>query len=325
MNLPAIHNLSEFFFQMKSYIRRDITSAVHHGKTCLFLQCNSLPAHLYGIIKFGKQWESMNPFAPKSGVVDDQLISFVDLAPTVLSLTGSQVPEHLQGQAFLGPAKAASPRKYVFAARDRMDSEYDRVRSIRDKQFLYLRNYMPEKPYYQNIAFRLQQPMMRVILKLKDEGKLNAQQMIWFRETKPREELYDCEADPLQFKNLVEDPRYRTKLAELREAYDHWTDSVGDLSSIPELEMVKRWWNGEAAPPKTGTPKIEHRGLTFALSSDTQGASVAYKFKWGDPWMIYTTPLQVSGQYSIYAEAQRIGYARSEMVRERLPAANGKR
>jgi len=270
--------------------------------------------HVPLIVKFGKQWEGMNPGVPKRGVVDDQLISFVDLAPTVLSLAGCQVPKHLQGQAFLGPAKA-SPRKYIFAARDRMDSEYDRVRSIRDKQFLYLRNYMPEKPYYQNIAFRLQQPMMPVILKMRDEGKLNDMQMMWFRQTKPVEELYDCDADPLQFKNLVDDPTYRKKLEELRQAYDQWLKEVGDLSSVPESEMVKQWWNGKSEPPKTSAPKIHQEGKTIRLSTDTKGASIGYKFKWKDAWMVYTSPVKADKQDSIYVEAQRIGYTRSEVVR----------
>jgi arylsulfatase A-like enzyme len=281
--------------------------------------------HVPFIVKFGKHWAHVNPFAPKLGVVDDQLISFVDLAPTVLSLAGCQIPKHLQGQAFLGPSKAASPRKYVFAARDRMDSEYDRVRSVRDKQFLYLRNYMPEKPYYQNIVYRLQQPMMREILKMKDEGRLNELQMIWFRETKPHEELYDCDADPFQFKNLVEDPRYRYKLEELRKVFDAWINSVGDLSTSPEPEMVKRWWNGLAEAPRTVTPKIQEKRSTVILSSDTKGASIAYKFSWDDAWKVYTSPVQLNGQDSIYVEAQRIGYARSEIVRARLTAVKGER
>ncbi|HYI76499.1 MAG TPA: sulfatase, partial [Chryseolinea sp.] len=138
------------------------------------------------IIKFGKKYQSSKPFGAKRNVVDDQLISLVDLAPSVLSLVGCPIPNYLQGKAFLGPDKGL-PRSYVYAARDRMDSEYDRVRSIRSNQFLYLRNYMTEKPYYQNISYRLQQPMMKVILQMRDDKNLNEKQMLWFRQTKPAE------------------------------------------------------------------------------------------------------------------------------------------
>jgi len=269
------------------------------------------------IVKFGKNLQSVNPFGTKKGMVDNQLVSFVDLAPTVLSLAGCAIPNHLQGQAFLGSAKGP-PRKYVFAARDRMDSEYDRVRSIRDKQFLYLRNYMPEKPYYQNIGYRLQQPMMKVIVKMKDKGQLNEQQMLWFRPTKPVEELYDCEADTWQFKNLADDPAYANKLKELRQAYDKWIKEVGDLSALPEAQMVKNWWNGGDQAPKTEFPKILHQGASIKLSSATPGASIGYKFRAKDVWSVYTDPFKINGQDSLYVIAQRIGYVKSDMVSERL-------
>ncbi len=264
------------------------------------------------IIRFGKNWNSLNPSPGKQGIVDEQLISFVDLAPTVLSIAGCEVPKHLQGQAFLGQAKS-QPRKYIFAARDRMDSEYDRVRAIRDKQFLYLRNYMPDKPYYQKIAYRLQQPMMRVILKMKEEGKLNDQQMLWFRDQKPDEELYDCEADPFQFNNLVDDPKYKSKLGELRKAYARWISKTGDMSEIDEPAMVKKWWSGKPEPPVTDKPTITMQNGVVALSTATLGSSIGYKFKWNDDWKVYTGALKANAGDTLYAIAQRIGYQRSEI------------
>jgi N-sulfoglucosamine sulfohydrolase len=264
------------------------------------------------IIRFGKNWNSLNPFPGKQGIVDDQLISFVDLAPTVLSIAGCEVPKHLQGQAFLGQARS-QPRKYIYAARDRMDSEYDRVRAIRDKQFLYLRNYMPDKPYYQKIAYRLQQPMMPVILQMKEEGKLNDQQMLWFRDQKPDEELYDCEADPFQFNNLTNDPKYKSKLGELRKAYDQWISKTGDMSEINEPEMVKKWWGGRLEAPVTDRPTITIKNGNAALSTATIGSSIGYKFKWNDAWKVYTGSLKVNAGDTLYVIAQRIGYQRSEI------------
>ncbi|HEX6227433.1 MAG TPA: sulfatase [Chryseolinea sp.] len=269
------------------------------------------------IIRFGEHWQTANTTGPANGVVNDQLISLVDLAPTMLSLTGCKIPERMQGQAFLGPAKAA-PRKYVFAARDRMDSEYDRVRSIRDEKFLYLRNYMPEKPYYQNIAYRLQQPMMKVILDMKANGSLNEQQMLWFRPTKPPEELYDCTADPFQFKDLASDPAYAKQVARLRRAYDGWITGVGDLSDEPESQMLKSWWGGKDEAPKTAAPTMAHNGSGVTLSSATGGASIGYKFKWADAWSVYVSPVQTNGRDSLYSIAQRIGYAKSDVVKTPL-------
>jgi N-sulfoglucosamine sulfohydrolase len=269
------------------------------------------------IIKFGKKYESLNPFGAKRNVVDHQLINLVDLAPTVLSLTGSPIPDHLQGQAFLGPENGL-PRSYVYAARDRMDSEYDRVRSIRNNQFLYLRNYMTEKPYYQNISYRLQQPMMKVILQMRDQGKLNEKQMLWFRQTKPAEELYDCVADPFQFNNLASHPAYTKTLTALRKAYDEWIIRVGDLSEMTEQEMLDKWWNGKAQAPKTETPVITYNGSIVKLTLPTIGASIGYKFYWKDTWSVFTTQIETQGHDSLYVVAQRIGYQKSEVVREVL-------
>ena len=265
------------------------------------------------IIKFGKNWQGLNPFFDRQGVVDDQLISLVDLAPTMLSLTECEIPAHLQGQSFLGRAKA-QPRKYIFAARDRMDSEYDRVRAIRDHRYLYLRNYMPEKPYYQDIGYRLQQPMMPVILRMKEEGKLNETQMLWFRENKPKEELYDCEKDPDQLTNLADDPQHTGKLAEMRREFDEWIGKVGEMSEMEEATMVKKWWNGKEGPPVTEKPKITKGKNGIAIASRTTGASIGYKFKREDAWAVYTDPLKTNGRDSLYVIAQRIGYSESDVV-----------
>lgn len=260
-----------------------------------------------------------NPFDKKENAIDNQMISFVDLAPTILSLAGVSVPKYLQGQAFLGAQKAKSPRQYAFAARDRMDSEYDRVRSIHDGRFQYLRNYMPEKPYYQNIRFRLQQSSMQSILKLKEEGKLNETQMLWFRPTKPKEELYDCQADPHQFRNLVELPEYQPKLKELRNRFDQWIQAVGDKATEPEMEMVSRWWNGNDVPPVTATPKIQGTFSKITLTCATKGASIGYKKHWKDAaWRVYSQPLQAVQGDSLYVIAHRIGYKRSGVATSKI-------
>jgi N-sulfoglucosamine sulfohydrolase len=264
------------------------------------------------IIKLGRNWNSLYQ-SSSQGVVDDQLISLVDLAPTMLSITGIKIPTNFQGHAFLGPAKA-DKRRYIYAARDRMDSEYDRVRAVRDDQYLYLRNYMPEKPYYQQIGYRLQQPMMPVILKMKEEGKLNKNQMYWFRENKPREELYDCKSDPHQFNNLAGDARYKSKLDEMRQAFNAWEKEVGDMSELDEATMVKNWWNGNDQAPATEIPTVTRVGNGVKLASGTTGASIGYKYKKRDRWSVYTGSLIIGSQDSLYAIAQRIGYTKSDVV-----------
>lgn len=258
-----------------------------------------------------------------ANTTENELHSFVDLAPSVLSLAGIKPPKHLQGHAFVGKFTSHKERKYIYAARDRMDSAYDRVRAVRDKQFKYLKNYQPEKPYYQNIAFRLQQDMMKEILRLKEAGKLNETQMRWFRPTKPAEELYELTTDPNEFNNLVDNPLYASKLAELRQAHLDWQTKYGDKGEIPEREMVAQMQiNGQQ--PVAQAPTLTLKKGKVQISSATEGASLVYKIEKADEgikkmdirytssWQVYTKPLKINKGDKILAISTRIGYKQSE-------------
>jgi N-sulfoglucosamine sulfohydrolase len=253
-----------------------------------------------------------SPHLPK-GTVDDQLISFVDFAPTVLSLAGVPIPKNIQGQPFVGAQKSKTKRTYIYAARDRMDARYDRVRAVSDGRFKYIRNYMPEKSYYQDIKYRLQNPLMTHILALKDAGKLNEAQLSWFRPTKPLEELFDTQNDPHEFINLATNPSYKRKLVELRQKHVDWVKRYGDLGEMPELDMLKLWWKGEANPPKTDQTKVAIVAGKAQLSCPTPGASIGYRKNSKETWMVYTKPITINKGDSLYVMSHRIGYSPTEM------------
>jgi arylsulfatase A-like enzyme len=286
------------------------------------------------------------PGGSSPGKTDDQLISSVDFAPTVLSLAGIPIPGHMQGQAFLGRQRAKQPRTYIYAAADRMDEHYDRVRAMRDKRFLYVRNFQPDLPRYMDISYRIQNiPMMREILQMKREDRLGPHTALWFSSPKPAEELYDTELDPHQLRNLAQEPAYEDRLQQMRSDYDKWAARTGDMGSIPEADMVARWWNGNSVPPVTATPVIVRERTGVRISCATDGASVGYRiFKPGKtndtvqrrvstydmafvsgrvrqgamvdapvPWELYSgKPLRLSKGDSLVVRAQRIGYAFAE-------------
>jgi N-sulfoglucosamine sulfohydrolase len=246
--------------------------------------------------------------------VRSELLSMIDLAPTVLSLADLPTPKTMQGRAFLGKFAEKKPRSYVFAARDRLDSEYDRVRTVHDGRYQYIRNFYPERPLYMDIAFRKQQPMMAEMLQLRDEGKLNAVQMNWFRPTKPAEELYDLQTDPYELTNLADQPAQANHLKRLRRELDRWQAETGDLGGIPEKELVRQWWQGRNEPPVTATPQIRQQGNQLVVSCTTPGASIAYQL--GDNptdagWEVYRQPLRLPSSTRLTVVAQRIGYTRS--------------
>jgi N-sulfoglucosamine sulfohydrolase len=256
------------------------------------------------------------PGKAMAGTITDELVSFVDFAPTVLSLAGVKIPSYMQGQAFLGPQKAKEPRKYVYGARDRMDTEYDMVRAVRDKRFKYLRNYFPELPFVQNIEYRKQIPMMQVLYDLEEKGLFkDGIQKLWWRKTKPVEELYDLWKDPWELNNLAEEPGYTDKLEEMRNALTVWQNTYGDKGFIPEKELVREMWQGEIQPV-TNPVEFKLNGDLLTMSCKTIGSSIAWRYKGkGDPdqWFLYTGPVTLSGSVTIEALANRIGYGDSEI------------
>jgi uncharacterized sulfatase len=173
------------------------------------------------------------------GTVRDDLVAFVDLPATVLSLAGAPIPAAFDGQPFLGPNRAP-PRKYVYAHRDYMDETLDRIRSVRDAQFHYLRNFHPELPYAQRIEYMEIGKTMQAWRRAFAEGKLNPVQSLFFAKTKPREELYDTAADPWEVRNLAGDPRHAAKLEELRRACEEWIAQTKDFGAIPLDELISR-------------------------------------------------------------------------------------
>ncbi len=250
------------------------------------------------------------PFLP-AGTTDTQLISAIDFAPTLLSLAGIKIPTAIHGQAFLGSQTAAKKRNYIYGARDRMDSETDRVRSVSDGRYNYLRYYMQQLPFYQNVRYRLQNPLMLHLLQLRDQGKLNPTQMQWFRTSKPFEELFDTQTDPFELNNLATNPQYATKLKELRTAHEKWMKDYKDWGAVPEMEMVSQWWNGKETPPKTASPAIESRGNKVTITSKTKGAAIGYRKSWKDSWTVYEKPFVWAAGDSLYAVAHKIGYEKT--------------
>ena len=251
-----------------------------------------------------------------AGTTSEELISFVDFAPTMLSLTGVPIPNHLHGQAFLGDQKAPE-RTYVFAAKDRMDPVMDNARAVRDKRFKYIRNYMPEKPYVGFLPYRDRMELMRVMQAMNKAGTLEGPQRLWFSPTKPIEELYDTVEDPHEINNLAEDPGFIDKLNELRTAHEKWKNETNDLGLIPETELKKKLWPPNGTQPETASVQFILPDSAFSqrvdieLVSDTEGASIAYRIDTTSTWQLYTEPLRITTPTTLYAQAIRIGYKHS--------------
>jgi len=186
--------------------------------------------HVPLIVRVPAKWRHLAPHAP--GQPSDELVSHVDLAPTVLALAGVPVPATMMGRAFLGP-HLTPKRDYVFSMRDRMDERYDLVHTVRDGRYRYIRNYNPQRIYGQHEAYEWQSVAYQAWERAHLAGELDAVQDRFWR-PKPVEELYDTAADPHEVANLAADPAQQPHLDRMREALDAHLLSIHDNSFMPE-------------------------------------------------------------------------------------------
>lgn len=318
-------NIAEMDAMMGTYLNDLKDKGLLENTIIVFLSDNGgpLPRGKREIYDAGLKVPMIIRFPGKqnAGETNDELISFVDLAPTMLSLAGVPLPETMHGRAFLGEHKD-EPRQYIYAARDRMDTEYDIRRAVRDKRFKYIRNYKPEIGSYQHIQYRLNMDMMNELLRLRDEGVLTDKQMIWFRDSKPEEELYDTWNDPCELTNLAENPEYSDVLENLSKAHDEFEKTYPDYGFIPEAELIKEWWPG-LKQPVTMEPEFSIRqDSILSIYCDDAASTISYQVvdrrskpnKNWSAWSVYDKPLAITKNKTVYAVAHRIGYKESNMV-----------
>jgi N-sulfoglucosamine sulfohydrolase len=260
------------------------------------------------------------PDGTRAGETDERLISFLDFAPTVLSLAGVKIPSHMRGYPFLGSAKT-DPPQYVFATQDRVDAFTDCVRSVCDGRYRYIRNLMPDKSHLAESAYRDRVPMMKDIHAMRAETATPAQwQMI--SKTKPPEEFYDSHVDPHNVTNIIAAPEHAERIKAMRAALDKWTRDTGDLAEIrPESKLVReKLWPPNGEQPTTAAPRALIKDGVLTITCATEGASVGWRKRGEEAWRVYVDPVKVGGDQAYEAVAHRIGFKRS--VVEAIPAAN---
>lgn len=194
--------------------------------------------HVPLLIRFPEKYRHLAPCKP--GETTDRLVSFEDFGPTVLSLAGiSELPGFMRGKPFLG-SLAGEPRSYVYGHRDRVDEIIDCARSVRSKRYLYIRNYMPHLGYHQPSAWVDQGEVKEDFFALADSGKATEAQWQFLGPTRPREELYDCESDPMNLNNLAESADHQDTLKRFRRVLRQELIASSDLGFVPEIELWRQ-------------------------------------------------------------------------------------
>ncbi len=165
-----------------------------------------------------------------AGEVSDQMVSNIDLAPTAMRMAGIDIPVYMQGKDIFNEKE----REYIFAGRDRRDETVDRIRAVRSKDFKYIRNFYPERPYTQFNAYKKQAyPVLTLMEIMHEKGELTPVQELFMADTKPPEELYDIQNDPEEINNLADSAEYSDELGRMQTQLNQWL-IIADKGQYPE-------------------------------------------------------------------------------------------
>lgn len=161
------------------------------------------------------------PDGRDAGKVEQRLVSNIDVSAASLKLAGIDIPQYLQGRDFLDPE--SEPRQYIFSMRDRRDETVDRIRAVRSKNFKYIRNFYPGKPYTQFNAYKkFRYPVLTLMEIMKEGGTLTSDQQPFMSNFRPAEEIYDLGNDPYEIHNLAGEPEFENVLHTMRKQLDEW-------------------------------------------------------------------------------------------------------
>ncbi|WP_405382977.1 sulfatase [Maribacter sp. LLG6340-A2] len=258
------------------------------------------------VIKFPKN--------KNAGSIDERILSFIDLAPTVLSIAGIDPPKVMQGIAQFGEYEEQRKPKYSFHTADRFDELYDRLRAVRSNRFKYIKNYNTNISRALPVAYRQQMGVMQELNRLDSLKELSGLSSIWMRKDKPVEEFYDLQKDPKELHNLALVPAYKYSIDRYRALLKDWVKNTKDLGEIDERILIENWLvKGEQ--PKLPPMEIQEKEDGVYLFNERTDATIVWKVPQDSKWSIYKEPLPKKIKFE--AKAERIGFKDSEVLQNK--------
>lgn len=165
------------------------------------------------------------------------MVSWIDILPTLLDLTGSETPKSLDGKSFAkvlaGDADKFRNEIYTTHSGDGIYNVYP-IRSIRTERFKYIRNLLPDC-YHTNHSDLLRKDGAGAYWDSWDEAAktdARAAAIISKYYHRPAEEFYDLKNDPDEQNNLIDDQRFQPEIKELRQKLTEWMFMQGDKETV---------------------------------------------------------------------------------------------
>ena len=246
------------------------------------------------------------PNGYQAGERRGELVSFVDLAPTILALAKVHLPDWIQGRDLFGaPAPDA-----IYAAGDRFDEVTQRFRGVREDRWHYIR-YYSDAPVIPSLAYQNVNPIMREMRRLHAQGKLTPLQASYLDAPAPREFLFDTHADPDEVNNLADDPNHAGTKARLAGRLEQWIEDTADLGRLDESDVRERMWPAGSQPVTAKVEACRTSVNSVVLRSSTPGASIGWGGENGQR-ELFRIPLRLSEPFK--TRAIRYGYKPSAIA-----------
>lgn len=176
------------------------------------------------------------PAKVKPGTTTKQVVSTIDIAPTLLSLAGLKPLPSFQGISFAALLRGEeSPfRIYAFAEHNWHDYKAFE-RAVHSQRYCYVRNWLTEIPGTPP-ADAVRSPTWEEINRLQQEGKLTEAQSLSFKTPRAAEFLFDVVKDPDCIHNLATEPDHKDAVEGFRKILNDWQHETSD--SFPGAEKV---------------------------------------------------------------------------------------
>ena len=167
----------------------------------------------------------------KPNTTSETLLTLVDVLPTILEVSNTEIPSEIDGKSFLETLNGSKMKihDYVFGVSTRQNIRECKIfpsRMIRGNRYKLIRNFNSVEVVNSNLG---DNPVINEFAKIGAESFPNV----------PYEELYDSEKDPYQKVNLIDNPKYKKIRNRLSVALENWMKSQEDFLLDNPISVLK--------------------------------------------------------------------------------------
>lgn len=200
----------------------------------------------------------------------DAMVSWIDILPTLVEISGGKAPKEIDGRSFLGVLNGKTDKHrdviYTTHSGDGNKNIYP-IRAIRTDKWKFIINLHPEFVYTTHIDLVMSNTSCAYwgdwVEKAKTDPKAKAIVDRYYK--RPKEELYYIDDDPLEQNNLADNPEHAATLKRLRKQLQGYMKEQGDQETVfntpYSFDDPEPWKPGSGRKkPKGKAPKAKGKG-----------------------------------------------------------------